>query len=211
MEFVPASDSSLLVRLASEFSLEAQRRTIQMFRSIQAASIEGVLSLSPGYGSILIRFDPRKSDHAAISQAVLEAAEQPDRHADLARTHHLPVLYDGPDIQDIADRCHLGIPDVVELHCAHAYLVYFLGFLPGFAYMGELPTELIMPRRPAPRHKVPPGSVGIANRNTGIYPVEAPGGWHLLGRCPLTLFDPGRPSPSLLNPGDTVHFYPIRP
>ncbi len=209
MEFIAASDCSLLVRLAPDLSVGGQRRTQRLFRSMQGGSVRGVKSLSPAYASLLIRFDPRETNHEALRCAILESAHEEGSVEDFARLHDLPVLYDGPDILEVASLHQLSPADVVDLHSGPEYSVYFLGFLPGFAYMGDLPAQLITPRRATPRPQVPRGSVGVANSNTGVYPVAAPGGWNLLGRCPTILFDLTRLVPSLLSPGDTVRFHPV--
>jgi len=124
----------------------------------------------------------------------------------------IPVCYSeeyGPDIGEVAKLHDLSIPDVIELHSSVLYMVYFLGFVPGFAYLGMLSKQLATPRLPSPRTQVPRGSVGIADRQTGVYPVSTPGGWRLIGRTPVTLFDPARQAMSYLQPGDRVRFQPI--
>ncbi|WP_417347471.1 5-oxoprolinase subunit PxpB [Ferrimonas sp.] len=125
------------------------------------------------------------------------------------RLHTLPVHYDGDDLQQVADSCGLSCDQVVALHSSARYTVAWLGFLPGFAYLEGLPQALHLPRRDTPRVRVPAGSLAIAGGQSALYPSESPGGWHLIGRCDLTLFDPYSSSPSLLQPGDLVRFHPV--
>lgn len=125
------------------------------------------------------------------------------------RAHTLPVHYDGADLQHVARSCGLSCERVIELHSGASYTVAWLGFLPGFAYLDGLPEPLHLPRRTTPRVRVPAGSLAIAGGQTALYPSASPGGWHLIGRCDLTLFDPHSASPSLLQPGDLVRFHPV--
>jgi inhibitor of KinA len=126
----------------------------------------------------------------------------------------IPVCYGGeygPDIAFVAEHNHVGIDDVIRLHSEHSYPIYMLGFSPGFPFLGGLSEKLHTPRLTSPRTRVPAGSVGIANNQTGIYPIASPGGWQLIGRSPVRLFDPERPNPFLLRAGDTLRFEPITP
>ncbi|HLB54334.1 MAG TPA: 5-oxoprolinase subunit PxpB, partial [Gemmatimonadales bacterium] len=118
----------------------------------------------------------------------------------------IPVRYDGPDLEEVSARTSLTREEVIRRHTAPEYLVYLLGFAPGFGYLGDLDPALILPRRSAPRTRVPAGSVAIAGAQTAVYPLETPGGWHLIGRTTLSLFDPRRDPPALLAPGDRVRF-----
>ena len=152
------------------------------------------------------RLQHPKATFREIEQAPLETSLPEPR---LCR---IPVLYGGsygPDLQGVAQYHGITEEEVVRLHCSRPYLVYLIGFMPGFPYMGELPSELITPRLKTPRLVVPAGSVAIAQRQTGIYPMDSPGGWHLLGKTPVRMFDPKKDPPSYLRMGDLVKFYPI--
>lgn len=170
------------------------------------ARIPGVVNLHPAYASILIVFDPRRTTHSA-TQAAVEgipriAANTPRRRVEI------PVLYDGPDLDSVARFHDLSRERVVELHASALYSVAFLGFVPGFAYLTGLPPALHTPRLASPRKHVPAGSVGIAGDQTGIYPISTPGGWQLIGRTTVELFNPAHTPMSMLQPGDEVVFLP---
>ena len=214
MEYKAASDCALLVRIASQITPAANRQVIGLFRKLHATQVPGVKSYSPSYVSLTIRFDPRITDHVTLQSIVQQAVnvEEGQESATTVTLHTLPVCYAGqysPDLRDVAERLGLSVSDVIEIHSGQRWTVYFLGFLPGFAYMGDLPTHLHVPRKANPRPTVPGGSVAIAGRNTGIYPFAAAGGWNLIGCCPVPLFDRHRAQPSLLAPGDQVQFRPV--
>jgi KipI family sensor histidine kinase inhibitor len=170
----------------------------------------------PAHASVLVPFDPLAMDVADAIAFVTEAARRvTSRTRDSPPTAivEIPVRYggeDGPDLGQVADAHGLRPDDVVELHAAARYRVLFLGFAPGFAYLGGLPSELVTARRANPRERVPAGSVGIAGAHTAVYPLSMPGGWNLIGRTDLALFDPSRPDPATLRPGATVRFVPDR-
>jgi inhibitor of KinA len=177
--------------------------------------IPGVRNLHPAYCSILIKFDAIRLRHEDLERILrgylerMEAVTVPE-----PRLVEIPVCYGGefgPDLKDVADLHGIAPGAVVELHAATTYVVYFLGFAPGFAYLGELPETLVTPRLATPRRVVPAGSVGIAGRQTGVYPISTPGGWRLLGRTPVTMFQPERARMSLLSIGDRVRFVAISP
>jgi KipI family sensor histidine kinase inhibitor len=178
-----------------------------------AGALRGIVETMPTFRSLTVFYDP-----LATARDALVAELQPLLAADASvdetpgRCWRLPVCYEGdcgPDLAETARATGLREDDVVALHSGTEYRVYMLGFLPGFPFMGDLPPPLRLPRRTQPRVRVPAGSVAIATGLTAIYPWESPGGWHLLGRCPLPLFDAGRASPSLLAPGDRVRFAPV--
>ena len=170
-------------------------------------------NLHPAYGSVLITFDPRRASAETMEQtarAWLSRLGSIDPGP--ARCVEIPVCYGpafGPDLPDVAAHARLGSEDVVRIHSSAEYLVYFLGFSPGFPYLGELPPALYTPRLPTPRTRVPAGSVAIGGTQTGIYPLDSPGGWRIIGRTPLRLFDPLKTRPTLLCMGDLVRFSPV--
>jgi KipI family sensor histidine kinase inhibitor len=172
----------------------------------------GIREVVPGMNNLTVELDPAAPDADHLLQALLagwhesEAVSLPSRRIDI------PVHYGGAagcDLEEVARHTGLSVADVVRLHSSGEYTVYFLGFQPGFAYLGGMDPRLTTPRRQQPRQAVPAGSVGIGGQQTGVYPLVSPGGWQLIGRTPLSLFDPSRVPPSLLLPGDTVRFMDV--
>jgi len=172
----------------------------------------GILNLHPAYASVLIDFDPHRLSHDAVEALVRQRMAAPEARATRdTRTIEIPVCYGGtfgPDLEDVARHAGLTAARVVELHAAAQYLVYFLGFSPGFPYLGGLPPELATPRLAAPRKVVPAGSVAIGGSQTGVYSVDSPGGWRIIGRTALRLFDAAADPPARFRIGDTVRFVP---
>jgi KipI family sensor histidine kinase inhibitor len=208
----PAGEGALVVRLGTTIERATHQRVLSLLEALDAAPPPGLLDLTPTYATILVQFDPLRTSAEAIAEHVRRALAAPGgprrAHGRLVR---LPVHYggeDGPDLKPLARELGLAPDDVVKLHAGAEYHVYFLGFVAGFPYLGGLPPELAAPRLPAPRTRVPAGSVGIAGYQTGVYPAATPGGWRIIGRTPATLFDPAAEPPSLLRPGDRVRFVP---
>ena len=214
LRFRPMGDRSFLVELGEVIAPDVNRRVQQLMQRLQQACLPGVVELAPGYRSLLVVFDPLRIAPGDLKARVLEAAARPDHLNDLpAKRITVPVFYGGeygPDLEAVADGVGLAPEEVIRLHTEPLYRVYMIGFTPGYPYMGELPKALAVPRRSTPRTRVPKGSVGIAQRQTGIYPVESPGGWHIIGWTPLELFDPTRRTPSLVEMGDQVKFDAVR-
>lgn len=173
----------------------------------------GILNLHPAFASVLIDFDPRRWSHAEIEAMVRERiSESAPAAPPEPRTIEIPVRYGGefgPDLGAVARHTGLTAERVIELHASAEYLVYFLGFSPGFPYLGGMPPELATPRLPAPRKSVPAGSVAIGGAQTGIYPMPSPGGWRIIGCTPLQLFDPESDPPARLRMGDRLRFVPV--
>ena len=213
MKIIPASDSSLLLVLGNAISPELHARVIGLFQALRARQDSRIRNLHPGYTSVLVDFDPLQMTHeelaAIVEQSAPAAGAQADRQPNLVS---VPVCYDpefGPDLLDLAAHAQTSPEEVIRIHSSATYLVYFLGFSPGFAYMGGLPEKLHMPRLATPRGQVAGGTVGIAGSQTGIYPVDSAGGWRLIGRTPWRMFDPNAQPPTRLQPGDTVNFSAI--
>ena len=213
MKVIPASDSSLLLVLGNAISPELHARVIGLFQALRARQDSRMRNLHPGYTSVLVDFDPLQMTHeelaAIIEQSAPAAGAQAQRQSNLVS---VPVCYDpefGPDLLDLATHAKISPEEVIRIHSSATYLVYFLGFSPGFAYMGGLPEKLHMPRLATPRGHVAGGTVGIAGSQTGIYPVDSAGGWRLIGRTPWRMFDPNAQPPTRLQPGDTVNFSAI--
>jgi KipI family sensor histidine kinase inhibitor len=213
IRFQYASDQSLMVYLGEEIDLPTHHRVLKLLRLLEAEPLPFVRNLHPAYCSILIVFDPIHQDHATLEAALtpyaarLDSVELPE-----PRTIEIPVRYgggDGPDLAELADLRGLTPQRVVDLHTSASYIVYFVGFVPGFAYLGGLPPELATPRLESPRKRVPRGSVAIGGSHTGVYPFETPGGWRLIGRTSLEIFDPDSAELSRLRIGDLVRFKPV--
>jgi inhibitor of KinA len=212
-----AGDAALTIEFGSIIDpallAEVNALDAAVLRRKQAGELPGVIETMPTFRSLTVFFDPLVTDRDAVLatlQPLIAAAE----HGSTTDGRHwrLPVCYEGeaaPDLAEVAGAIGIGEDEVVALHSGAEYLVYMIGFLPGFPFMGDLPAPLRLPRRAQPRVRVPAGSVAIATGLTAIYPWESPGGWHLLGRCPVPLFDAGRTSPSLLAAGDRVRFVPV--
>ena len=203
---IHASDRSVLVDFGGEISTEFDPRPSWV--AAQARAIPGVLAAQPAYTSVLVKFDPSQADPEKISDALEQLGSQPPE-APSAREHVIPVRYDGPDLADVARLTGLSESRVIALHSEANYRVSFLGFMPGFAFLSGLPRELRAPRLSTARLKVPAGSVGIADLQTGVYSLESPGGWRLIGSTPVALLDWKKNPPSLLLPGDSVKFEPV--
>ena len=227
MRFQVASDQALIVYfdssaekngakappLQNQITIEGHERVRRLLRLVELEPISGVRNLHPAYCSLLIIFDAVKWRHEELEEVLRGYIERMGRVAlPGPRLVEIPVCYGGefgPDLKDVAELHGIATERAIELHASASYLVYFLGFVPGFAYLGEVAEELATPRLETPRRSVPAGSVGIAGRQTGVYPVGTPGGWRLLGRTPVKMFQPERAEMSLLSIGDRVRFVPI--
>lgn len=213
MKFRAASDQSILVYLGEEIGLAAHERVVKLLRLLQKEPPRWVRNVQPAYCSLLVNFDVFLIDHAEV-EATIRGYEQraEELRAAKARTVEIPVCYGGefgPDLEEVAAAHGLKPARVIEFHSSATYHAYFLGFAPGFAYLGDLPAEIATPRLATPRKKVPAGSVGIAGRQAAVYPVATPGGWRLLGRTPLAVFRADRKPMGLISIGDQVRFRPI--
>ncbi len=179
----------------------------------RAGNVTGLVELVPTFRSLLVSYDPLVTRRRTIQAEVMAvAAACSDAPVTAARSWRLPVCYDddlGPDIDAVCRAAGLSRAEMIAVHTGTDYFVYMLGFMPGFAYMGDIPEPLRLPRRSTPRVKVPAGSVAVAGSLGAVYPWDSPGGWHLLGRTPVTFFDPARTPPSLLAPGDSVRFHAV--
>ncbi len=210
-----ASDRSLMVRFGDAISPEIHQRVRALLALLTSAPIDGVRNLQPGYTTLMITFDALRIDHRELETMVRSYVDRMDAvQLPVARRVDIPVCYGGdfgPDLVDVAKLHDISGEEVVRVHSSASYLVYFIGFVPGFAYLGGLPEALATPRLAEPRWSVPPGSIGIGGRQTGIYPVRTPAGWRLIGRTPLALFSPEHENMALLSMGDEVRFVPISP
>jgi len=208
-----ASDHSLLVSFGEEISQEPHGQVRRLLHLLQAEPPAGLLNLHPAYASLLVSYDPLRVDREELQREIerrLAGAGEPGLPE--PRVVEIPVCYGGelgPDLGDVSAVCGLHPAEVIREHAAGDYLVYFLGFSPGFPYLGGMSPRIAAPRRATPRKRVPAGSVAIGGSQTGVYPTASPGGWQLIGRTPLGLFDTGRTPPALLTLGDRVRFVAI--
>ena len=211
--FFPAGDLALVAELGDAISPEINRRVRGLTDALEQGSIPGVFDFLPTYRSVLVYYDPLLVTSGEVEEGIERLLENAEA-ADTGKRHvvHIPTLYAGdmgPDIAFVAEHSGLDEQEVVKIHSSSDYLVYMMGFAPGFAYLGGLDERLATPRLQSPRTEIPPGAVGIAETQTGVYPVASPGGWQLIGRTPVRLFDPARERPVLLSAGDYVRFVPL--
>ena len=215
VRFRPASDNSLLIYFDQHISLAAHQQVAKLLRLLELQPISGIANLHPAYCSVLVKFDALKLRHDDLETRLRPYLDRLNEGS-LPEPRHreIPVCYGGeygPDLAEVSDTHSLSAQQAIDLHVSATYIVYFLGFVPGFAYLGGLPEALVTPRLAMPRRRVPPGSVGIAGHQSGVYPFATPGGWRLIGRTPLAMFRPNRPAMSFLSIGDRVRFTPISP
>ncbi len=210
-----AGEQGLVVEFGNAIDPAVNARVHRLARSLAARGLEGVIETVPTYRSLLVLFDPlvlTRERLASEVEGLLTATAVEEAPGAGGNTVELPVLYGGefgPDLDFVARHNGLSAEEVIAFHSSSAYLVYMLGFTPGFPYLGGMSSRLATPRLSSPRVKVPSGSVGIAGSQTGVYPLESPGGWRLIGRTPLRLFDVDAERPFLLAPGDIVRFRPV--
>lgn len=208
---VRAGDAAVLLELEPAIDVRVNERAVTIAEVLKARAVRGVRDVVPTFRSVAVYFDPQVTDAEHVERELRLAAVVPPRLI-FGRTIDVPVTYGGeggPDLADVAAWAGLSEDEVVRRHSVVVYRVFMLGFMPGFAYMGRVDPQIAMPRRPSPRFAVGAGSVGIAGLQTGIYPLRSPGGWQIIGRTVLTLFDPTRSPSALLAPGDVVRFVPV--
>jgi inhibitor of KinA len=219
MQITPLGDTALMLELGDVIDESTHRRVQQAWHALAAAPLPGVAELVPAYTSVTVFYDPWRAVQAGapdddvagwLGAKIRERLKHPPKmEKTKARSVEIPVCYGGefgPDLGLVAKQAKLSPEEVIKRHSKAEYLVYLIGFAPGFPYLGGLPKELATPRHPRPRMVVPPGSVGIAGNQTGIYPLATPGGWNLVGRTPVKMFTPDEDPPSLLRAGDRVTF-----
>jgi len=213
VRFQAASDQSLLIYLGEEIGAAAHERVLQLLRVVQNERVAWIRNIQPAYCSLLITFDATVVDHAEVQAKLTEFEKRAEKMpATKARVVEVPVCYGGefgPDQDEVAAKRGLSAARVIALHCTHTYHAYFLGFAPGFAYLGDVARAIAMPRLDTPRKSVPAGSVAIAGRQTAVYPFATPGGWRLIGRTPVEIFKKDREPMGWIAIGDQVKFRPI--
>ncbi|HET7420556.1 MAG TPA: 5-oxoprolinase subunit PxpB [Candidatus Dormibacteraeota bacterium] len=201
----PLGDSALLVELGLRLDTAVNTRAIALASALKKR--RDVRHTLAGPASVTVRFDPDLITHDALASAIRRLAAKRPPVEEPGRLHRIPVVYDGPDVEDVCERLRITLEELIALHSRPIYRAFMVGFVPGWAYLGPLPDELVLPRRAAPRAQVPAGSVAIAGQQTGIYPLPSPGGWHLIGRSSVRLFLPDSDPPSLFRTGDRVKFF----
>jgi inhibitor of KinA len=213
VRYLVAGDKGLLVEFGDRIDPAINARVRGLDLSLEGEPIEGVIETIPAYRSLAIVYDPLTIGFDDLVEKIRGRVTQGGEATALSsRTVTIPTCYGGecgPDISFVAEHNRISVPQVVDIHSGTEYLVYMIGFTPGFPYLGGLNERLTAPRLETPRIQIPAGSVGIAGSQTGIYPTESPGGWRLIGRTPVRLFDTDREIPALLRSGDRVRFQPI--
>lgn len=208
---VPLGDSSLLVQLGDEIDLAINQRVHALASLIEASSINGIIEAVPAYAALLVHYDPLVLSFTQIRDYLrTRIAQIEENDSRKPRQVEVPVRYGGevgPDLEFVASHCGLQVEAVIRIHSERIYTVFMMGFTPGFPYMGKLDDAIITPRLQTPRTHVPAGTVAIAGSQTGIYSIDSPGGWRLIGWTPLKLFAPESDTPFLFSPGDEVKFF----
>jgi KipI family sensor histidine kinase inhibitor len=206
-------DRGLLVELGDEISRQINQKVRALFIGLAGRDLKGIRELVPGYRSLMVVYDPLISSLSSMKSQIVDIWNSvDDAQLPSPRIVEIPVAYGdefGPDLEWVAHYLKMTPEKVIRLHTQPTYQVYMIGFMPGYPYMGEVVDSLVTPRRETPRTHVMQGSVGIAQKQTGIYPVTSPGGWQIIGRTPIRLFDPQKNPPSFLEMGDRVKFYAI--
>lgn len=213
IKLLTAGDSSILLQFGNTIDPAINRKIAATVQLMREQHINGVTDVIPAFCSLLINYDPRVISYEQIKRR-MEALVKIDVTAGdtRKRVFEIPVCYGGeygPDIQNIADHAGLRVEEVIQIHTSRDYLIYMLGFLPGFTYLGGLDERIHTPRLANPRIRIPAGSVGIGGSQTGIYPMDSPGGWQLMGMTPVKTYDPDREVPILVEAGDYIRFVAI--
>ncbi len=212
IRFLPCGDTAFSMEFGKEIDRAVTARVIALYKKVGEEAVEGVLEMIPAFRSLLVLFDPERIHPQDLQDRLMRLLDETECDHLTGRRWRLPVSYGGecgPDLAEVARDTGLSEDEVWQLHAGQNYFVYMIGFLPGYPYMGDIVEPIRVPRRPNPRIRVPRGSVAIAQAMTAIYSLESPGGWQLIGRTPVPLFDPKAERAVLLSPGDTVTFEPI--
>lgn len=213
IRILTAGDSALLIEFGKEINPETNRKITALVQLMREQYIEGIVDVIPAFCSLLINYDPRVLSYEELKERMEHLLKMETKtEATRKRIFEIPVCYGGeygPDIENIAEHAGLSIEEVIKIHSSKDYLIYMLGFLPGFTYLGGLDERIHTPRLASPRLKIRAGSVGIGGSQTGIYPLDSPGGWQLMGMTPVRTYDPERQTPILVEAGDYIRFIPI--
>lgn len=215
VKLLVTGEHGLIIQFGTVISPEINVLVQQMSRLLHNAQRKGIIEIVPTYRSVTVYFDPLVMNRQELSEWVtklLSEIRQQDVACLVQKIVHVPVCYGGvlgPDLEIVARYTGLSAGEVISIHTSKPYLVYMLGFIPGFPYLGGLSSQIALPRQDKPRTKIPAGSVGIGGNQTGFYPIESPGEWWLIGRTPIKAFDPDSANPFLFSPGDYLHFFHI--
>ena len=212
IKFLPAGDRALVMEFGQEIDPAINARIRASLRALDRAKPDYLLETIPTYRSLLIIYDPIKIGYQELTEELRDLISTGDEEEQTIKIVEIPVIYGGdygPDLDYVAQHNGLDKEEVIKIHSSQDYLVYMLGFTPGFSYLGGMDERIATPRLAEPRTKIPAGSTGIAGSQTGIYPIDSPGGWQLIGRTPVKLYDPLSDPPVLLSAGDFVRFIPI--
>ena len=209
VRIVPAGDAAWLIELPERIDAAVNSRAIRIAHEVERSGVRAT-DVVVGYRSVMVYVDPLSDDASSVERRLQEIAATTGAQDDaIGPLVEVPVCYDGPHGPDLADVAAFGkcsVDEVIERHLALEYRVFVVGFVPGFAYMASVDPKIAAPRRSSPRLRVPAGSVAVAAGQTGVYPAETPGGWSLIGRCPVRPYDPDRSEPFLFHPGDRIRF-----
>ncbi|MGD6778192.1 5-oxoprolinase subunit PxpB [Sutcliffiella horikoshii] len=214
IEFHPLGDTGLQVLFGSDISIETNQEIRLFADQLKKQEIDGVIEWVPAYTTLTIFYQPDKIIYKDLCKKLedIQARLQKEDVPSNSIVYEIPVLYGGevgPDLPEVATHNGCTEDEVISIHSAQTYLIYMMGFVPGFPYLGGMPKEIATPRRENPRAKIEAGSVGIAGEQTGVYPLETPGGWQIIGRTPVKLYDPERKEPILLSAGSYIRFVPV--
>ena len=213
IKFLTAGDSAIVMEFGNTIEKEINAKIAAVVENLKKKNIDCILDILPTYRSILINYDPVKISYGEMVET-LKGLSKSDKanQSDEVRLIEIPTLYGkeyGPDIEFVAENANLSVDEVIKIHSGTDYLVYMMGFMPGFTYLGGLDPRIATPRLKSPRLKIEPGSVGIAANQTGMYPLESPGGWQLIGRTPLKLYDDTKEPPVFIQAGDYIRYVSI--
>jgi KipI family sensor histidine kinase inhibitor len=213
MDVEIAGENSLIIYFGETADPGVSAQVQQAAARLEAVMADSLIDMVPSYASLLVIYNPFKTDHYEVRRHIRETLAQSDNATQQeGQIITLPVYYSvesGPDLEDLAKRAQLSVAEVIKIHSAMEYRVYAIGFAPGFAYLGEVDARIAAPRLSTPRLKVPRGAVAIADRQTAVYPAVSPGGWNLIGLCPTRMFNPDADPTMPVQVGDRVHFSPV--
>lgn len=213
IKYLSAGDSAIVMEFGNTIEKEINAKIAVVVENLKKKNIDGILDILPTYRSILINYDPVKISYGEMVETLKGLSKSNKANqSDEVRLIEIPTLYGkeyGPDIEFVAENANLSVDEVIKIHSGTDYLVYMMGFMPGFTYLGGLDERIATPRLKSPRLKIEPGSVGIAGNQTGMYPLESPGGWQLIGRTPLKLFDDTKEPPVFIQAGDYIRYVSI--
>ncbi len=213
IQILPSGDSAMLVRFGSEISELINKKVHELTSMLEEARLDGIIEMVPSYTDLLILYDPQLISFKKLYDNIHILINKPSNSIKLkSKLIKIPVCYDeefGIDLKEVASHTSLAVSEIINIHSSAKYLVYMLGFTPGFPYLGGMDDRIACPRKKIPRQDIAAGSIGIADKQTGIYPIESPGGWQIIGKTPLKLFDLSENPSFLCNAGDYLQFYPI--